>query len=83
MYLAPACCAWLFLGCLAFEVPSIMSSGALAVVRQHPALFLAAALMGFLVNTLAYTTIKLASSLTLKVRRGGQMHSVDEARGRW
>lgn len=67
MYLAPACCVWLGLGCLLVEVPTIMRNNSLDIMFEHKALFLAAAVMGFAVNTLAYTTIKLASSLTLKV----------------
>jgi hypothetical protein len=67
MYLAPACFAWLTLGSVLVEWRHMASSGALAVPREAPALFLLAAFMGFAVNVLAYATIKLASSLTLKV----------------
>ncbi|KXZ50871.1 hypothetical protein GPECTOR_14g121 [Gonium pectorale] len=67
MYLAPACCFWLLIGCCIIEVPHILARGDLVIVLKNPVLFLSAAVMGFAVNTLAYTTIKLASSLTLKV----------------
>jgi hypothetical protein len=46
----------------------IGSSGALAIAWEHPMAFASSAFMGFTVNVLAYVTIKLASSLTLKAR---------------
>eukprot|EP00197_Chlamydomonas_leiostraca_P007176 CAMPEP_0202865760 /NCGR_PEP_ID=MMETSP1391-20130828/6339_1 /ASSEMBLY_ACC=CAM_ASM_000867 /TAXON_ID=1034604 /ORGANISM="Chlamydomonas leiostraca, Strain SAG 11-49" /LENGTH=328 /DNA_ID=CAMNT_0049545637 /DNA_START=127 /DNA_END=1113 /DNA_ORIENTATION=+ len=67
MYLAPACCVWLTLGAAILEFPKIAATNGLAIVAAHPMEFGTAAVMGFLVNTLAYTSIKLASSLTLKV----------------
>lgn len=63
----PACFAWLSLGAAMIEWPSILSTGALQIAYDHTGLFLLAACMGFAVNVLAYATIKLASSLTLKV----------------
>ena len=68
MYLAPACCVWLVAGAAFREFPAISASGGLAIVTANPVLFLSAAVAGFAVNGLAYTAIKLASSLTLKVR---------------
>lgn len=53
-----------FLGCFCAQ---ILSTGALSIVVSNPLQFGSAAVMGFMVNTLAYTSIKLASSLTLKV----------------
>lgn len=64
---APACFAWLMLGAAVVEWPSMFRAGHQTIPLQHPALFLLAAGMGFAVNVLAYATIKLASSLTLKV----------------
>ncbi|KXZ53486.1 hypothetical protein GPECTOR_7g936 [Gonium pectorale] len=67
MYLASTCFLWLMLGCALVEVPGILATGALGIVVAHPGAFLCASLMGFVVNALAYVTIKVASSLTLKV----------------
>ena len=67
MYLAPACVFWLVLGSLAIEVRPMLASGALSFVAAHPSKFVAAAAMGFGVNSLAYIVIQTASSLTLKV----------------
>ena len=67
MYLAPATAFWLALGSLLTEVPRMLHDNALAVVLNTPVKFLAAAVMGFGVNLLAYIVIQSASSLTLKV----------------
>ncbi|KAL6750618.1 triose-phosphate transporter family-domain-containing protein [Haematococcus lacustris] len=67
MYLAPSCTLWLLAGAAVLEIPKILSTGAMEIVYANPYMFAAAAVMGFMVNGLAYTSIKLASSLTLKV----------------
>jgi hypothetical protein len=67
MYLGPACFVWLTLGAAALEWRALLATGGLAIAARHWLLFLAAACMGFLINVLAFATIKLASSLTLKV----------------
>lgn len=67
MYLAPACTFWLFLGSMAIEFPKMKATGAFLLVAEKPLQFTAAAVMGFMVNSLAYIVIQTASSLTLKV----------------
>jgi hypothetical protein len=68
MYLAPACFMWLTLGAACIEWQSMRDAGAMQIARDNWMLFVSAACMGFLINVLAFATIKLASSLTLKVR---------------
>jgi drug/metabolite transporter (DMT)-like permease len=67
MYLAPACTAWLLVGVAILEWPRMAAENALGLMAAKPLLYLAAAAMGFGVNSLAYIVIQLASSLTLKV----------------
>ena len=70
MYMAPACMLWLLLGVAVVEWPRIAAENALGLMVAKPGLYLAAAAMGFGVNSLAYLVIQLASSLTLKARAG-------------
>lgn len=67
MHLAPACTLWLLLGVSIVEWPAMQREGALELMRAKPLLYLSAAAMGFLVNSLAYVVIQTANSLTLKV----------------
>ena len=67
MHLAPACSFWLLLGVAFYEWPRMAQANALGLIYAKPLLYLAAAAMGFGVNSLAYIVIQLASSLTLKV----------------
>lgn len=64
MYLAPACTFWLALGSLALEFRPMLEAGAFGLMAARPAKFLAAAVMGFLVNSLAYIVIQVG-------KRGG------------
>jgi drug/metabolite transporter (DMT)-like permease len=70
MYLAPACLLWLSAGCLVHEWPQIIREDKLQVVWDHPGLVLGSACLGFVVNTLSISIIKLSSGLTLKVSEG-------------
>ncbi|EFN55220.1 hypothetical protein CHLNCDRAFT_134469 [Chlorella variabilis] len=67
MYLAPACTFWLLIGSTVLELRPMLASGAFGLMLERPVKFLAAAMMGFAVNSLAYIVIQSASSLTLKV----------------
>ena len=67
MYLAPASLIWMLLFASLFEFPQMARDGALQIMAQHPALFTAAASMGFGVMLLSFFTIQLCGSLTLKV----------------
>lgn len=61
------------LGAAVVEWPDMIQQGRHFIPLQYPGLFMLAACMGFAVNVLAYSTIKLASSLTLKVCHGSVM----------
>ncbi len=67
MYLAPTCALWQATGVLVFEWQDMAANNALALVAAKPALYMAAAALGFGVNTLSYIVILTTSSLTLKV----------------
>ena len=73
MYLAPACSFWLLLGVAFYEWPKMAEANALSLIAAKPLIYLAAAAMGFGVNSLAYIVIQLASSLTLKVLPSQQL----------
>ena len=59
MYLAPACTFWLALGSLLLELRPMLAAGAFGLMAQRPGAFLAAAAMGFAVNSLAYIVIQV------------------------
>ena len=67
MYLAPASLVWMALCVMLVEGPQMVRDGVFSIVLANPGLFLAAATMGFCVMTLAFFTIQLCGSLTLKV----------------
>jgi hypothetical protein len=52
MYLAPACFLWLFAGSMIVELQPMLATGALNVILASPFKFLAAAMLGFAVNSL-------------------------------
>ncbi|KAG2431753.1 hypothetical protein HXX76_009249 [Chlamydomonas incerta] len=64
---APATTLTLVAGSLVRELPDMLASGALDIVRKYPFQFLLAASMGLVVNILAVLIIKMSSATTLKV----------------
>lgn len=67
LYISPASVAWMLVGAAFNEFPLIVRNGGLHVMASHAPLFLLAASLGFVVTTLAFFTIQLCGSLTLKV----------------
>jgi hypothetical protein len=59
MYLAPACTFWLLIGSAALEWRPMLASGAFGLMAERPGKFMAAAVMGFAVNSLAYIVIQV------------------------
>ena len=59
MYLAPACTFWLLIGSTVLELRPMLASGAFGLMLERPVKFLAAAMMGFAVNSLAYIVIQV------------------------
>lgn len=72
LYIAPASVAWMLIGAAVVEIPGILSTGAMRILVAHAPLFFLAASLGFVVTTLAFFTIQLCGSLTLKVPHGSQ-----------
>ena len=68
MYLAPACTLWLLLGIAVLEFRTMVAEGAFLLMMRRPLVYLAAATMGFGVNSLSYIVIQTSSALTLKAR---------------
>ncbi|GIL92403.1 hypothetical protein Vretimale_6473 [Volvox reticuliferus] len=66
-YISSACTAVLAVQASYMEWPQLVRQRHYLAVQAHPYNFAAAACCGFLVNMLAISVIKLASSLTLKV----------------
>lgn len=67
LYIAPASVAWMLLGAAVSEFPTILQNGGLRIMANNAPLFLLAASLGFVVTSLAFFTIQLCGSLTLKV----------------
>lgn len=68
MYLiGPTSVAFLMSAVVTMEARGILADGGLAVVAENPAIFATAALLGTLVNFLAFFVIQTTSSLMLKV----------------
>ena len=55
---APACLLWLGLGAATLELPAMLAAGHTHTLAAHPLLFCASACMGFMVNILAFATIR-------------------------
>ena len=68
MYLAPACSLWLLLGIGLLEYRTMVAEGAFLLMMKRPGMYMAAAAMGFGVNTLSFLVIQTSSALTLKAR---------------
>ena len=82
MYLAPACTFWLVIGCGLLELGAMREAGAFGVMAAAPAKFLAAAVMGFAVNSLAYVVIQVcAGGMHVGVGGGGGEGEVGWMRG--
>jgi len=67
-YMAPASSFWLFLASIFLEAPLIMKEeGWVGKLWSISYMFVAAGIMGLIVNFVSYSFIRLTSSLTLKV----------------
>ena len=63
----PAATLWMLLFIVPLELSRMKDEHAVAVVRQHAAVFLLSSVLGFIVNLLSFGVIRHTSALTFKV----------------
>ena len=66
-FMSPLCAAWLVLGSLVMEAPTMLAEGALARIGPNWMRFVVGGLGGFCVNLAVFLVVKHFSALSLKV----------------
>lgn len=67
LYLAPTCTLCLWVGAAVFELRPMLEADALGLLLRRPWLYVASALLGFVVNVSSFMVLRYSSALTMKL----------------